>query len=63
MEFGKPLQVFVAHAFFAAIMGMGLQGKLSFSQPAAERFGIDAQTMTGIGDREKDHQVTPFRSG
>ena len=35
----------IAQPFFAAITGMAVQGKLRLLQPAAQRFGIDAQAM------------------
>ncbi len=49
-----------AHPFFAAIVGMALQGKLSLRQPAAQRFGIDAQATSSLGHRHKGHGTTPF---
>jgi hypothetical protein len=49
MQASQHLQVVIAHPFFAAIVGMAWQGKLGIRQPAAERFGIDAQATTGIG--------------
>src|SRR5438270_13028510 len=60
MQAGQQVQVLTAHSFFAAIMGMALQGKLSIGQPAAQRFGIDTQATTSVGYRDEGHKATPF---
>jgi hypothetical protein len=62
MQAGQHLEVFSAHPFFAAIVGMTLQGKLSLCQPAAKRFRIDAEVMSRLGHRHKGHEITPFVS-
>src|SRR6266851_2999941 len=60
MQASQRLQVLLAHPFFAAIVGIALQGKLGISQPAAQRFGIDAKATTRLGQRHKGHRATPF---
>ena len=54
------LQVLTAHPFFAAIVGMAKPRELSLRQPAAQRFGIDAEATTRVGQREEGHGTTPF---
>jgi hypothetical protein len=60
MQAGEDLQVLVAHPFFATIAGMAWQGKLRLCQPAAQRFGIDAEAMSRLGHRHNGHRITPF---
>jgi len=60
MQAGQQVQVLTAHPFFAAIMGMARHRKLSIGQPAAQRFGIDAQATTSVGYRDEGHKATPF---
>src|SRR6266404_4799210 len=60
MQAGQHLQMLTAQPFFAAIMGMDLQGKLGIVQPAAQRFGIDAEATSRLGHRHKGHGAPPF---
>jgi hypothetical protein len=60
MQTGQHLQILTAQPFFAAIVGMAVQGKLSIRQPATQRFGIDAQATTNVGYRDNGHRATPF---
>jgi hypothetical protein len=60
MQAGESLQVVVAQPFFATISGMALQGKLRICQPAAQRFGIDAEATSRLGHRHNGHGITPF---
>ena len=60
MQAGQHLQMLTAQPFFAAIMGMVLQGKLGIGQPAAQRFGIDAEATSRLGHRHKGHGAPPF---
>jgi len=49
MPTGQQAQVLVGQHFEAAITGMALNGELSLRQPAAQRFGIDAEATTAVG--------------
>src|SRR5450755_2225648 len=60
MQASQELEMLLAQPFFAAIVGMALQGKLSIGEPAMQRFGIDAQVMSSLGHRHTDHGITPF---
>jgi hypothetical protein len=60
MQAGQQVQVLTAYPFFAAIVRMALQGKLRICQPAVQRFGIDAQATSSLGQRHKGHGTTPF---
>jgi len=60
MQASEHLQVLAAQPFFAAIAGMAKPGELRIRQPAAQRFGIDAQATTPISQRDKGHGITPF---
>src|SRR5438067_721168 len=60
MQAGQCLQVLAAHPFFAAIVGMAAQGKLSLGQPAVQRFDINAQAASSLGQRDEGHRATPF---
>ena len=60
MQAGQYLQVITAYPFFAAILGRAVQGNLSLSQPAVQRFGIDAQASARLGHRDEGHRITPL---
>ena len=60
MSASQQVQVLAAHPFFAAIAGMAGQGKLRLGQPAAQRFGINAQATASVGHRDKGHRITPL---
>src|SRR5216683_811457 len=60
MPLGQQVQILSAHPFFATIARMAVQGKLGLRQPAAQRFGIDAQASGRLGYRDKGHRVPPF---
>src|SRR5512135_1464800 len=60
MSMGQQVQVLSRHAFFASILRIGLQGQLGICEPTVQRFGINAQTMTRLFDRDNDHETTPF---
>jgi len=59
MQTGQQVQVLTAHPFFAALAGMAGQGKLRLGQPAAQRFGINAQATASVGHRDRGHRSTP----
>jgi hypothetical protein len=61
MQASQHRQVFIAHPFFAAIVGMAKPGQLRIGSPAVQRVGIDAQAMSSLGERHKDHGTTPAR--
>jgi hypothetical protein len=50
MQAGELTQVVLTQAVFASIAGMGLQREVCLGEPAMQRFGIDAQQPTGVGD-------------
>jgi hypothetical protein len=49
MQASQRLQVLMAHPFFAAIVGIALQGKLRICHPAAQGFDIDAKATRRLG--------------
>src|SRR5690348_4183720 len=57
MQASEQVQVLAAHPFFAALAGMALQGKLRSRQPAAQRFGINTQATSSLGDRDEGHRA------
>ena len=60
MQASKGQKMVLADAFFASIMRMGMQRELSISEPAVEGFGINAQVLGGLGDRENGHGTAPL---
>jgi hypothetical protein len=60
MQASQQIEVLPAQPFFAAIVGMVLQGELSIGQPAVQGFGVDAQVTRRVGQRNKGHRTTPF---
>src|SRR5205823_4560960 len=60
MSASQQVEVLSAHPFFAAIVGVAVQGELRLREPAAQCFGIDAQATTRLGHRDNDHGSTPF---
>ena len=60
MQVGEQFQVFPADAFVATIAGMVWSRKASVLHPAAEGCGVDAETATGIGNRDTGQERAPF---
>src|SRR5690242_18818953 len=57
MQAGQHLQMLVTQPIFPAIMGMVVEGKLRLREPAAQRFGINAQAGDRLGQRDKGHRT------
>jgi hypothetical protein len=60
MQVGEPFTVFPADALCATIAGMVVSRKASVLHPAVEGCGVDAETATGIGNRDHGHERAPF---
>ena len=60
MLLSKQVYMLNTHAFDARVLRVGVQRKLSIAQPAAQRFGIDPQTMSRLSQRHNSHERTPF---
>src|SRR5258708_7499987 len=53
-------QLVAGQSFAARIAGMGLNGQLSLSQPAAEGFAINGKQTATVGQSDQGHRTTPF---
>src|SRR6266566_4952168 len=60
MRGGQPAQLFLRQPVPPRIVRMRLPGERRADQPATQRFGIDAQVPTTVGQRYHSHDATPF---
>jgi hypothetical protein len=57
---GDLMQLLGGDGFDASIGGMWQQADFSLAEPMAQRFGINAEQATTVGQRYEGHWATPF---